>query len=118
MCHLGIYLLFSRFLFVDSRISNSEYDYGVLYSTNSSLDAYHVNFQNCTIADLTSGSTIGGAVTSFPSAGGTVEILGCSFSNINLTNTSATSGGFIYIGTAPQFIHIHDSNFSFATVWI
>jgi hypothetical protein len=79
---------------------------------------YIVKFQNCTITNIASSSTTGGAVTSFPSTGGTVEILGCVFSNINLTSTGTTSGGFVYCGTTPQFIHIHDSSFSFATVWI
>jgi hypothetical protein len=40
-----------------------------------------------------------------------------SFSNINLINTSATSGGFVYISTTPQLLEIHNSNFSFAKVY-
>jgi hypothetical protein len=40
------------------------------------------------------------------------------FSHINLISTMATSGGFVYVATTPQLLHIHQCIFSFAKVCV
>jgi hypothetical protein len=107
---------FSFFFFDFSSVSSTAYEYGVIYSTDEDLQNYHVKFQNSTINNITTGSTMGGAITVFPSGSSTLIISLSSFSNINLVNTSTTFGGFVYISTTPQLLQIHNSSFSYAKV--
>jgi hypothetical protein len=103
-------------LLPSSDLSNAECVYGVIYSNPGAGQGGSLRLQSSTVDNVTSSATTGGALSVFPAATSSVEIVECVFRRIKLVSSLAISGGYVYVGTTPQYFHLYSTKCYLAIV--